>query len=132
MPKFGNASLARLETCHPDLQKVLLKAIEDGPDFTILCGHRGQEEQDRAVAEGKSKTPWPTSKHNTQPSVAVDIAPYPIDWDDRNRFCILAGYVMGVAAAMGVKICWGGDWDRDYSEADERFRDLPHFELMEG
>ncbi len=132
MPTLGTTSLERLRTCHADLRRVLAKAIEDGPDFTVLCGHRDREAQDRAVAEGKSKAPWPKSRHNTSPSVAVDIAPWPIDWDDWNRFRVLAGYVLGVAAAMDIKLRWGGDWDRDYAETDERFRDLPHFELMEG
>ena len=36
---------------------------------------------------------------------------------------------MGVADMLGVSIRWGGDWDKDYDEKDERFRDLPHFEL---
>lgn len=130
MPKFGDASEARLATCHGDIQKVLRAAIVNGPDFTVLCGHRNRADQDKAVADGKSQTPWPTSKHNTVPSIAVDIAPYPIDWDDWNRFRVLAGYILGTADAMGIKIRWGGDWDRDYSEADERFRDLPHFELV--
>ena len=131
MPRFGTISLARLDTCHPDLQRVLRKVIEAGPDFTVLCGHRNQVEQDRAVAEGKSQARWPTSRHNTSPSGAVDIAPWPIDWDDWNRFRLLAGYVMGVADALDVKLRWGGDWNKNYAEGDERFRDLPHFELME-
>lgn len=131
MPAFGKTSRARLVACHPDLRRVLEKAIERGPDFAVLCGHRDKEAQERAVAEGLSQTPWPTSRHNALPSLAVDIAPYPIDWEDWNRFRVLAGYVLGVADALGVRLRWGGDWDRDYSEADERFRDLPHFELME-
>ena len=38
---------------------------------------------------------------------------------------------MGVASQMGIKIRWGGDWDRDTDLSDNRFNDLPHFELME-
>ena len=132
MPQFGKTSMERLMTCQPGIQRVLLKAIRNGPDFTIICGHRGRAEQGRAVAEGRSKVHWPNSKHNTDPSEAVDIAPYPIDWDDTNRFRVLAGYILGVADTMGVPLRWGGDWDHDYSETDERFRDLPHFELLEG
>ena len=131
MPAFGPTSIDRMTTCHHDLQRVLIAAIRNGPDFAILCGHRDRETQDRAVAEGRSKAPWPTSAHNASPSRAVDLAPYPIDWNDWNRFRVLAGYILGVADTLGVRLRWGGDWDRDYAEADERFRDLPHFELME-
>ncbi|MGB0683388.1 MAG: M15 family metallopeptidase [Magnetovibrionaceae bacterium] len=131
MPQFGKTSRARLETCDPRLQEILNKAIAEGPDFSVLCGHRNEADQNKAVAEGRSKTPWPRSKHNGLPSKAVDIAPYPIDWNDTNRFRVMAGYVMGVAAGLGYKLRWGGDWDRDFSEEDERFRDLPHFELVE-
>ena len=131
MPEFGETSKARLRTCHADIQAVMEKAIEQGPDFTILCGHRNEEDQNRAVAEGKSKAPWPQSRHNTSPSVAVDIAPWPIEWDDWNRFRVLAGYILGIADAMGIKLRWGGDWSMNYDEGDERFRDLPHFELAE-
>ena len=130
MPEFSETSEQRLATCHPDLQQVLRAAIGGGPDFTVLCGHRCQEDQDRAVREGRSQVRWPHSKHNQDPALAVDIAPWPVDWDDANRFRLLAGYVLGVADTLGVELRWGGDWDRDYSEADEGFRDLPHFELV--
>ncbi len=134
MPQFGARSIERLNTCHPDLQRVLRAAIADGPDFTVLCGHRGKAEQDEACAKGLSKTPFPTSRHNSLPSLAVDIAPYPIDWNDYARFRALADHVMATAARLGVRLRWGGDWDGDGKtrhdgDADEKFVDLPHFEL---
>lgn len=134
MPKFGLRSIARLNTCHPDLQRVLNAAIADGPDFTILCGHRGAAEQAEACAKGLSKAPWPTSKHNALPSLAVDIAPYPIDWNDYARFRALADHILAHAARLGIRLRWGGDWDGDGLTArdgdkDERLIDLPHFEL---
>jgi peptidoglycan L-alanyl-D-glutamate endopeptidase CwlK len=134
MPQFGPRSLERLNTCHPDLQRVMRAAIASGPDFSIICGHRGKAEQDEACAKGLSKTPFPTSKHNAVPSLAVDIAPYPIDWKDEARFVALARHVLAVAAELGVKLRWGGDWDgdgmtRSEGDTDERFVDLPHFEL---
>jgi peptidoglycan L-alanyl-D-glutamate endopeptidase CwlK len=132
MPKFGKTSMKRLQTCHPDIARVLEQAIKNGPDFSILCGHRTQAEQDKVVADGMSKVAWPNSKHNSTPSMAVDIVPYPVDWNDTNRFRVLAGYVLGIADAMGISLRWGGDWSRDFSEKDERFRDMPHFELVEN
>lgn len=130
MPRFSARSRKRLDTCHPDIQRVLLFAIEHGPDFAVLQGHRGKRAQTAAVAAGHSQLPYPRSRHNTRPSLAVDVAPWPIDWGDLNRFRFLAGFLLGAAAVMGIRLRWGGDWDRDFSEGDERFRDLPHFELL--
>lgn len=140
MPTFGKQSLARLETCHPDIQKVLRRAIINGPDFTILSGHRSPEEQQALYAQGRTKPGnkvtnidgvTKLSMHNHSPSLAVDIAPYPIDWNDHARFIQLAWYVQGIADAMGVNLRWGGDWNGNGRTDDERFVDLPHFELVE-
>ena len=78
---------------------------------------------------GKSQLEYPKSRHNLVPSMAVDVCPYPIDWNDRERFSYFAGYVRGVAAGMGIDIRWGGDWDSDGEVKDNSFDDLPHFEL---
>lgn len=128
MPKFSEASKRELASCHPDLQRVLNEAIKH-IDFTVLEGHRGEEEQNAAHAAGRSKLKFPQSNHNLKPSQAVDIAPYPIDWQDWRRFDFLAGYVKGIASQMGVELRWGGDWDSDNEMADQTFHDLPHFEL---
>lgn len=128
MPKFSQASKDRLETCHPDIQRVLNEVIQH-IDFTVLEGHRGEEKQNAAFEAGKSKLRFPQSKHNNRPSLAVDIAPYPIDWQDWRRFDLLAGYVLGIAAHMGITLRWGGDWDSDHDMKDQTFNDLPHFEL---
>jgi peptidoglycan L-alanyl-D-glutamate endopeptidase CwlK len=136
MAKFSQISIQRLSTCHPDLQLVLTKAILEF-DFSVLAGHRGELEQTIAFQEGKSKTPWPKSKHNGSPSLAVDIAPYPILWPDPKnpknwaRFYYLGGYVLGIAAELNVPLRWGGDWDGDRDIHEQRFDDLPHFELVE-
>lgn len=129
MARFSRASERALGTCHESIQGVLREAIKEF-DFTVLCGHRGKEEQEKAFAEGTSKVRWPKGKHNCSPSLAVDIAPYPIDWKDHERFTYLAGRVMGIAQVLGVKLRWGGDWDRDTEVQDEGFRDIGHFELV--
>jgi peptidoglycan L-alanyl-D-glutamate endopeptidase CwlK len=82
------------------------------------------------VVEGKSKTRWPTSKHNAVPSLAVDLVPCPVDWKDRERFILLAGIVIGIAWKLGIPVRWGGDWDGDSNIAEHSFQDLPHFELI--
>jgi peptidoglycan L-alanyl-D-glutamate endopeptidase CwlK len=131
MPKFSEKSIAKLETCDPRLQRVF-EAIVAEFDCTILEGHRDQERQNQMVAEGKSKTPWPQSKHNAAPSLAADVAAYPIDWEDRERQTLFAGYVLATAKAMGFTLRWGGDWDRDTEVRDNSFDDLVHFEIVEG
>lgn len=130
MPTFSETSRARLLTCHPHLQAVFNKVIQLR-DCTILCGHRGQAEQDEALRTGKSKLAWPKSKHNALPSRAVDAAPYPLDWNDADRFRVFGGFVLGVSASMGIPLRWGGDWDGDMTNKDQPFHDLPHFELVD-
>lgn len=130
MPSFSGKSLAHLRTCDARLQSILNEVIKY-TDFTVLCGHRGQKEQAEALAAGKSKVGWPNSKHNSLPSKAVDIAPYPIDWNDEVRFARLMGHVERVANEQGIKLRFGLDFDGDGWSSDERFLDFPHIELVD-
>lgn len=126
MPKFSQRSLDRLNTCHPLLRRLMNSVVQE-IDITILCGFRGQEEQDAAFNKGTSKLKWPRSKHNISPSMAVDVAPYPIDWHDELRFRKMGETVkqhwerMPPEERLGYKLSWGGDW--------KSFKDFPHFEL---
>jgi peptidoglycan LD-endopeptidase CwlK len=136
MPSFGNVSMSRLVTCHEDLQVLCKDAIKI-IDFSILCGHRSTETQIALFNEGKSKLDGVTkkSKHQSNPSRAVDIMPYPgrineiSVWDEPRRFYMLAGVMIGCANKLGISITWGGDWDNDFTFSDQSFHDLPHFEL---
>jgi hypothetical protein len=129
MPKYSKQSAGRLSTCDPRLQDVFNEVIKHF-DCSVLQGHRGQIEQNECVRRGTSKTPWPKSKHNSIPSKAADVAPYPIDWSDRERFAHFAGFVLGIAVLKGVKLRWGGDWNQDRKTKDERFFDAVHFEII--
>lgn len=129
MPNFGSASKAALSSAHPDLQRLFNEVIKH-VDCTVLEGHRDKVAQDAAVAAGHSKTPWPTSKHNKKPSHAVDVVPYPVDWKARERFFYLAGVVQACAAHLNLRIRWGGDWDSDGDTNDQKFIDLPHYEII--
>jgi peptidoglycan LD-endopeptidase CwlK len=129
MPNFSLPSLEKLSTCHPDLQRLFKEVIKHF-DCTIICGHRGEAEQEKAFLEGKSKARFGKSKHNTTPSMAVDVAPYPIDWQDIRRFYLFAGYVLAIAQQMGIKVRWGGDWSGDLDVKDNNFNDLPHWEIL--
>lgn len=129
MPRYSNRSKERLATCHEDLQRLFNEVIKYY-DCSILCGHRSREDQEKAYNEGSSKVVWPNSKHNSTPSLAVDVAPYPIEWYELNRFYMFVGIVRGMAAMMGINIRCGADWDGDMDVKDQNFHDLPHFELI--
>ena len=126
MPQFSRRSFERLNECHPLLKRVMLSAIEV-VDFSVTCGYRGEGAQNEAYASGHSRLQWPKSKHNKSPSEAVDIVPYPIDWDDIDRFRDLASVIkvhwekIPLAERGGLELHWGGDW--------EKFKDMPHWEL---
>ena len=129
MSKFGNTSTIRLNGCHNDLRRLFLEVVRNY-DCSVLCGHRNEEDQHTAFITKRSKLDWPDSKHNSNPSTAIDVAPYPIDWEDLNRFYHFAGYVLAVADEMNIRVRWGGDWDGDKSFSDQNFNDLPHWELL--
>jgi len=129
MPMFSKRSLARLETCDHRLQIVMKRAIARY-DFTVLCGHRSKQEQEDAFERGASKLRWPNSKHNKTPSLAVDVAPFPIDWDDLGRFREMARIIMEEADKAGIKLRWGGDFNMN-GKPDDKFVDMPHFEINE-
>ena len=129
MPSFSSTSRDRLYTCDNRLINVFNKVIKR-VDCTILEGHRSIEDQDKYFREGKSKVKGGESKHNFTPSHAVDVAPYPIDWGDRERFLLFAGYVKGMAANMGIPLRIGADWDGDFTTRDQTFHDAVHFELI--
>lgn len=118
MYKFSKTSQEKLSTCHPNLQKIL-NIVINYYDFTVLEGHRSHERQQKLLAEGK--TTLKVSKHNKTPSMAVDIAPYPIDWNNTDRFKQLAKFIKCTAQALDIPITHGGDW--------KTFKDYPHFEL---
>jgi hypothetical protein len=130
MPSFGAESKRHLATLDPQLQRLMNEAIKH-IDFSITCGYRGKEDQDKAYREGKSKVQWPNGKHNTNPSKAVDIAPYPIDWSDAEAFTYLAGIIKGISLMMNIPIICGIDWDNDGATNDHKFKDRPHVQLRD-
>jgi peptidoglycan LD-endopeptidase CwlK len=135
MPKFSQESFSKLSTCDLDLQALFFEIIRT-VDCTIIEGYRNQEDQEKAFALGKTKLNWPDGKHNHQPSYAVDVAPYPVDWNNFRRFYWFGGYVLGIASRLKEEgkmthaIRWGGDWDGDRNFDKQTFNDLVHFELI--
>ena len=135
MPKFGRTSRERLETCDHRLQAIANEVVKVF-DCTVVCGHRNKEDQDKAVASGHSKATFPKGRHNAYPSLALDIVPYPVNWNNLERFCLFAGYFLAVGKKLypDVEIIWGRDWGKDWYESDKNkptFKDYPHFEIRD-
>ena len=128
MYRFGKKSKERLSTCDERLQKVFNEVIKY-VDCSVLEGYRNKERQERFFKEGKSKVHYPNGNHNSNPSNAVDVTPYPVNWADRERQTLFAGFVLGLARGMGIRLRWGGDWNMNFNVKDNRFDDFPHFEL---
>lgn len=128
MPKFSKISKERLATCHPDIQAVCNELIKQY-DFSVLEGRRGEQAQNAAYRNGTSQVKYPHSAHNKTPSLAVDIAPYPIDWDNISRFnemIIRFDTVAKILRAEGVidnDFVYGGRW--------AKLKDWPHIEIKE-
>ena len=126
MPKFGKRSKERLRGIDARLVSVLNELVKI-MDVTIIEGLRSEQRQEKLLKEGSTKTKF--SKHIT--GKAVDLAPYPIDWKDRDRFHYMGGMIRGIAKQLNVPVRWGGDWDSDGETKDNRFDDLVHVEIKE-
>ncbi len=118
--EFSKRSNDRLVGVHPDLQRVMRRAISQSPvDFVITEGVRSKAKQAQLVAAGASQTM--NSRHLT--GHAVDVAAFvgkDVRWD-WPLYVQIAKVVKAVADEINVPIVWGGDW--------KSFRDGPHFEL---
>ena len=127
-----------LDTCDERLKELFTVVKRTGYPCKVLEGHRNKERQDEAFYKGFSKKKWPDGEHNSWPSKAVDVAPLmpdsSIDWDSKDapaKFAHFAGIVQGIAFALGYKIRWGGDWNMNWDLKDQKFFDLPHFEIVD-
>ena len=130
--KFCAKRLERLQGVHPALQDLCLYLLYYH-DITVVRG-RGTEEEQRALVEkGLSKTM--NSLHLPQAdgyAHAVDIAPFPIDWDNTKRFYMIYGMAEVLATKVfpeNAYLRWGGNWDCDEDLDDQTFMDLVHFEI---
>lgn len=115
--KLGARSLERLQGVHPDLVKVVKRALElTEYDFSVIEGVRSIETQRAYVAKGVSKTM--NSRHLT--GHAVDLYPVgrPTPWD---RCHNVAAAMLEASKELGIPVIWGGSW--------KSFVDKPHYEL---
>ena len=149
MPSYSQKSLDELGTANMLLQN-LFNVVIQYVDCTILFGNRPKDLQFEFFKKGRTLSgsgEWfisnkaevvtykdgynNPSMHNYTPSKAVDAVSYPIDWEDVSQAYYFAGIVKGIAIMMGIKIRWGGDFNSNNQVADENFKDLYHFELVE-
>lgn len=113
---YGRISDRRLDTAHPDLQRLfreVIRRVSEDRDLSIACGYRGEEAQMEALQDGKSDKRWPESDHNVKPSRAVDAWPYPVAWDAEGvkRFHYLRAVVELVARELGIELKPMISWD---------------------
>jgi len=117
---LGTKSKERLKGVHPDLVRVVERAIQlTEVDFSVLEGLRTVARQQQLVKSGASKTM--RSRHIT--GHAVDLAAVidgEIRWD-WPLYAKIAKAVKQAAADVKVPIEWGGDW--------RTFKDGPHWQL---
>jgi peptidoglycan L-alanyl-D-glutamate endopeptidase CwlK len=116
MASFSKRSLTNLEQCHADLQKIAHELIKE-MDVIVICGHRGEKAQNEAFNRGTSKLRWPKSKHNKTPSLAMDVCPSPINWEERAKFLTMREKMRAIAKRLDIKVRFIS-WD------------LPHIELV--
>lgn len=134
---LSKRSVTRLSRCHPDLVRVIKRAIElTSVDFTVSETVRTKDRQ-HELYYGKPKKTWTlNSKHLIQDdgySHAADLVPIEngeCAWD---KCPLVADAMFKAAEEEGVKIRWGGDWNQNGSSQDEHQRgsyDGPHFEFI--
>lgn len=143
--QFSKASRDKLDTCHKDIQLILEELIKYY-DFSVVEGHRTKETQMKYFAEGKSKLDGvhKLSKHQSYPSMAVDIMPWKKGTNafsgrelDTRRFYMMMGMVKAITAKLLEEgkithtVRFGLDWDGDDTFTDQTFHDMPHFELKD-
>jgi len=115
---LGKRSLQSLSGVHPDMVAVVKLAITiTEQDFTVIEGIRNINRQRELYKAGKSTTM--NSRHIT--GHAVDMVPWPVDWNDLERFEVMSEAMKTAAEELDIPLVWGGDW--------KSFYDAPHFEL---
>lgn len=118
--KLGTKSLSTLKGVHPDLVKVVKRAIElTECDFTVTEGLRTKQRQAQLLKEKKTTTK--NSRHLT--GHAVDLAAWvdgTVSWN-WDHYYKIAEAVKQAAKELNISIEWGGEW--------KSFPDAPHWQL---
>ncbi|PIT38045.1 endolysin [Snodgrassella alvi] len=143
MYKLSKRSLTNLQGVNTNLVNVVQRAIEIAKqDFMVTEGLRSREQCCINYGKGRtaqqctqkgvpakyaqpniSKVTWlnnPFASKHSQ-GRAVDLVPYPVDWNDLAKFRLIAEAMKQAAKELNVSINWGGDW--------QKTKDYPHFEV---
>ena len=131
--KLGKTSLARLQGVDETLVNVVKRAIEISEvDFSVLEGVRTLERQCELYAQGRTApgkiVTW-TMKSKHIEGKAVDLVPYPLDWNDLEKFNKIKDAMFQAAREQDVNLRWGADWDGDGKYREKGEYDSPHFEI---
>jgi len=134
MNTLSTTSKTVRDEVHPELQALIDELIKF-VDFSVREGYRDAAAQQVAFDTGLSKARPGQSKHNSIPSRAVHLIPFPAPdpakaLTERFEYTYFAGAVKLMAKVIGIDICWGGDWNSDWRVGDNRFNDLAHYELV--
>lgn len=126
--KFGQTSLERMQGVHPLLRECAERALSYGIlDLTVVPygGLRTLEDQRKLVARGASQTLESLHrKQETGYGHAIDLGPYPIDWNNITNFMLMGTLMFRAASEIKMPLEWGGHW--------KTFKDYPHFQLPRG
>lgn len=148
---LSQKSLDKLVGVDERLQRVVKRAIQlTKQDFMVLEGVRTREQcminygNGRTVAQcvakgvpaqyanpNAAKVTWLNnpfaSKHCE--GKAVDLVPYPVDWNDLKKFDAIAKAMLQAAKELGIPIRWGADWNSNGRPREKGETDSPHFEI---
>ena len=108
--KLSKKSILNLKGLNPKLIELVLTASKTSPiDFAVTEGLRSTERQMELFKKGYSKCDGVKNKSNHQKKsdgfgYAVDLAPLPIDYDNKKRFKILSDHIKATAKKLGIKI----------------------------
>lgn len=119
----------KLSQAHPEIANWFRFRVKvKWPNAHVAWAFRGEEDQNKAFSEGKSKLKWPESKHNRTDaqgrpcSYALDL----FQIDDGKAIFSQEWYldVWEKVQRDASPIRWGGTW--------KSFPDFPHFEIREN
>jgi len=138
---LGQRSMDRLVGVHPDLSKVVKRAIQlSTVDFVVIEGVRTRARQTELYAQGRTKpgpkVTWTMNSRHIPAGDgfghAVDLGPIKdgvIAWGDPAAFTAINTAMQAAATELGVALRWGKDWNGNGVAGEKGETDSPHWEL---